>query len=87
MMPTKVISNPDAHHERSVISDFNAPTRKCATMLMANAAITAAIPVMKKKGMIGMNAPIAVEMAAEADDFHGCGKRCSDKPSSLCAIA
>src|ERR1700730_6900614 len=85
--PTIVISKPDAHHERSVISDLTAPTRKCATMLIANAQTTAAIPLMKKKGMIGMKAPIAVEIAADADDFQGFGKLCSDKPSSLCAIA
>jgi len=45
-------------------------------MLTANAAITAESPLIKKKGMIGMNAPIAVEIAADADDFHGFGKRC-----------
>src|SRR6267378_7630160 len=85
--PTIVISNPDAHQERSVISDFTAPTAKCATMLIAKAQTTAPIPLMKKKGIIGMNAPIAVEIAAEAEDFHGDGKRCSESPSSLCAIA
>ena len=34
MTPIHVISNPDAHQERIVISDFNAPTRKCAAKLM-----------------------------------------------------
>jgi hypothetical protein len=34
MTPTIVISDPDADPERSVISDFNAPTAKCAMMLM-----------------------------------------------------
>ena len=87
MTPTIVISNPDAHHERSVINDFTAPTAKCATMLIAKAQTTAAIPLMKKNGMIGMNAPMAVEIAAEADDFQGEGKRCSERPSSLWAIA
>src|SRR5438876_8489763 len=81
--PTIVISKPDAHQDRIVMSDFSAPTAKCATMLTTNAAITAGIPVMKKNGRIGMNAPIAVEIAADADDFQGRGKRCSDKPSSL----
>src|ERR1700719_1788204 len=85
--PTIVISNPDAHHERSVISDFTAPTAKCATMLIAKAQTTAAIPLMKKKGTIGMNAPTAVEIPAEAKEFPGDGKRCSESPSSLCAIA
>ena len=56
--PTIVISIPDAHQERRVISDFTAPTTKCATMLTAKAAITAGIPVMKKNGIIGMKAPI-----------------------------
>ena len=44
-----------------VMSDLTAPTAKCATMLMANAATTAGTPLMKKKGMIGMKAPTAVE--------------------------
>ena len=74
MTPTIVISNPDAHHERMVMSDFTAPTAKCATILIANDAMTALIPLMKKNGMIGMNAPIAVETAAEIDDFHWFGK-------------
>ena len=42
------------------MSDFTAPTAKCATMLMTKAAITAGNPLMKKNGMIGMNAPMAV---------------------------
>ena len=58
--PTIVISNPDAHHDRLVMSDFRAPTMKCATMLSANAVMTAANPCMKKKGMMGMNALTAV---------------------------
>src|ERR1700693_1863336 len=87
MTPTIVISNPDAHHERNVISDLTAPTAKCATMLIANAQITAAIPLMKKNGTIGIHAPIAVEIAAEAEDFHGEGKRCYERSSSLCAMA
>ena len=41
MMPIQVISRPDAHHERMVMSDFNAPTAKCATRLMPKEAITA----------------------------------------------
>src|ERR1700752_3001095 len=87
MTPTIVISNPDAHHERNVISDLTAPTAKCATMLIANAQITAAIPLREKNGMIGINAPTAGEIAAEAEDFQGDGKRCSESPSSLCAMA
>ena len=37
----QVISSPEAHHERIVISDFTAPTAKCATILMPKEAITA----------------------------------------------
>src|SRR5438874_12960347 len=87
MIPTSVISKPDAHHERIVISDLTAPTAKCATMLTTNATITAGNPLMKKKGMMGMNAPTAAESEADAADFHGLGNRCSDSPSSLWASA
>ena len=69
MTPTMVISNPDAHHERMVIKDFTAPTAKWARILTTNEAITASIPLIKKNGIIGMNAPMAVEIAAEAADF------------------
>src|SRR5579864_364180 len=86
MIPTSVISNPEAHQDLDVISDFAAPTTKCATMLTAKATITAANPPMKKNGMIGMNAPTAVDVAADSDDFHGLGKCRSDNPSSCCAI-
>ena len=65
MTPIHVISKPDAHHERIVISDFRAPTAKCATRLIPKEAITASRPPKKKNGMIGTNAPIAVEMPAE----------------------
>jgi hypothetical protein len=57
-----------------VMSDFNAPTAKCAMRLIAKAAMTAPSPLIKKNGMIGMNAPIAVEIAADVADFHGFGK-------------
>ena len=43
MMPIQVISKPDAHQERIVINDFNAPTRKCATKLIPKEMITAVI--------------------------------------------
>ena len=87
MTPTIVISNPEAHQDRRVINDFTAPTAKWATILTAKAHITAGVPVMKKNGMIGMKAPIAVETAAEAEDFQGDGNRCSESPSSLWAMA
>src|SRR5262249_27617360 len=65
MMPTTVISRPLAHQARVVMSAFDAPTRKCATVLMMNEAITAGIPTVKKNGMIGMKPPTAVESEAE----------------------
>src|SRR5262245_39609817 len=65
MIPIQVISRPDAHHERMVISDFKAPTAKWATRLIPKEAITASRPPEKKNGMIGTNAPIAVEMPAD----------------------
>ena len=72
--PTIVISKPEAHQERMVMSDLTAPTAKCARMLMTNAAITAGNPLMKKNGIIGMKAPIAVESAAEKAEVHWLGK-------------
>src|SRR5438477_4081092 len=63
-MPTMVISAPLAHHERVVTSALDAPTAKWAIVLMMKEAITAGIPTVKKKGMIGMKPPIAVESAA-----------------------
>src|SRR4030095_8565726 len=87
MIPIQVISRPDAHQERIVISDFNAPTEKCATKLITKDIITASTPPEKKNGIIGMKAPIAVEMSADNGAVHGLGTRCSDKPSSLGSIA
>src|SRR5439155_27013460 len=87
MIPIHVISKPDAHQDRMVISDFNAPTAKCAAKLIPKEMATAVMPPEKKNGMIGTKAPIEVETAAEIAAVHGLGKRCSDKPSSLCAMA
>ena len=70
MIPIHVISRPDAHQERIVISDFNAPTRKGAAKLMPKEVITAVIPPKKKNGMIGTKAPIAVEMADDVAAVH-----------------
>src|SRR4026209_2835145 len=72
-MPTMVISVPLAHHERVVTSAFDAPTAKCASVLTTNEAITAGIPTAKKKGMIGMNPPNAVETDAESGRRQGHG--------------
>ena len=82
MTPTIVISKPLAHHERVVTSDLDAPTTKCASVLMTNEAITAGMPTVKKKGIIGMNPPIAVDTAADTVERHGLGNDSSDKPSS-----
>src|SRR5678815_3678528 len=70
MMPIQVISRPDAHHERIVISDFRAPTAKCATRLIPKEARTASKPPEKKNGIIGTNAPIAVETPADKAAVH-----------------
>src|SRR5690348_1810325 len=77
-IPTNVISKPDDHHGRAVMSDLEAPTRKWAAMLTAKAMITASNPPTKKKGMMGMNAPTAVETAADPEDTQGFGKWCSE---------
>src|SRR5207253_3204651 len=82
MMPTSVISSPLAHHGRVVISAFEAPTAKCAMVLMMNDAMTAGMPTVNKNGMIGMNPPMAVEVPAENVDFSGFGNVSSESPSS-----
>ena len=84
MMPTTVISAPLAHHDRVVTSDFDAPTAKCATVLMMNDAITAGMPTVKKNGMIGMKPPMAVDTLADSVERHGLGKVSSERPSSSC---
>jgi hypothetical protein len=45
--------------------DLAAPTAKCAINETVAATMTAGIPVIKKNGMIGINAPIAVESTPE----------------------
>src|SRR5438067_3642028 len=74
MTPTIVISRPLAHHERVVTSDFDAPTAKCAMVLMTNDAMTAGMPTVKKNGMIGMKPPMAVETLADSVERQGLGK-------------
>ena len=54
-----------------VIRDFAAPTAKCANNETIAATTTAGIPVIKKKGTIGMNAPSAVESAPETAETIG----------------
>ena len=70
MMPIHVISKPDAHQDRMVINDFNAPTAKWAAKLIPKEMATAVMPPEKKNGIIGTNAPIAVEMADEVAAVH-----------------
>ena len=70
-MPTIVISAPLAHQDRVVTSAFDAPTTKCAIVLMTNDAITAGIPTVKKNGMMGMKPPMAVDTVADSVDRHG----------------
>ena len=54
-----------------VMRDFAAPTAKCAINETIAATTTAGIPVIKKKGTIGMNAPSAVESAPETAETIG----------------
>ena len=81
-MPTAVISKPLAHHGRVVINAFDAPTAKCAIVLMMNDAMTAGMPIVKKKGTMGMNPPIAVEIEADSVERTGFGNVSSESPSS-----
>ncbi len=80
MIPTTAISVPDATQLRPVTNVFDAPTRKCATMLIMPAAIIAGNPPKKKKGITGIKAPSAVEMADAAADRVGLGKFSSASP-------
>ena len=45
----------------------------------------AVMPERKKNGMMGINAPSAVEIVAETAATQGLGKLSSDNPSSSCA--
>ena len=66
------------------LAAFEAPTAKCAIVLMTNDAITAGMPTVKKNGMIGMNPPMAVDTVADNRRPHGLGNVSSDSPSSSC---
>src|SRR5204863_3676153 len=87
MIPTIVISAPLAHQDRVATSAFEAPTTKCAAVLMTNDAMTAGMPTAKKNGMIGMKPPTAVETLAESVERHGFGNVSSLRPSSSCVSA
>src|SRR5258705_10865646 len=86
-MPTRVISVPLAHQLRVVMSALDAPTAKCASVLMMKDAMTAGMPTVKKNGMMGMNPPIAVETEADSVERHGLGNDSSETPSSPCTNA
>ena len=60
MTPASVISSPADHHLRSVNSDFDAPTRKCATSDTTAAVITPDGPLSQKNGITGTIAPMNV---------------------------
>src|SRR5256885_7160044 len=60
MTPARVISSPADHHLRSVNSDFDAPTRKCATSDTTAAVITPDGPLSQKNGITGTIAPMNV---------------------------
>src|SRR5262245_40072144 len=79
-MPTTGVSSPLAQDGRVVTSAFEAPTAKCAIVLMMNDAMTAGMPTAKKNGTIGMKPPTAVEAAAEIVDLNGLGNVSSDNP-------
>src|SRR5207245_4109902 len=61
------------------------PISKWATRLIKAATMMAVIPERKKNGMMGINAPSAVEIVAETAATQGLGKLSSDNPSSSCA--
>ena len=71
--PTAVISAPLRHALSPVTTVLAAPIRKCASVLMANDAMMAGYPRAKKNGMMGMNAPAAVESVADIAATHGFG--------------
>src|SRR3977135_3996533 len=85
--PTMVISAPVAHQGRAVTSAFDAPTAKCAIVLMMKDATTAGIPTVKKNGMIGIKPPMAVETLADNVERQGLGKFSSESPSPSCTRA
>ena len=63
------------------MSDLAAPTAKCAASETTAAAMTASIPFRKKKGMMGMAAPTAVESAPEPAETSGLASASSLVPS------
>ena len=77
--PKAVNSRPVLHHARTVIDDLAAPTTKWANKEITAATIIAGIPVIKKNGMIGMDAPVAVATAPTSAETEGVLRFSSDK--------
>src|SRR6185437_10778601 len=69
------------HHDRSVTSDFAAPTRKCAISETIAAATIAFVPVQKMNGITGMIAPTPVLRPAAMEACTG-SPGCSLTPNS-----
>lgn len=49
MTPARIISGPDAHHDRGVASVLTAPTRKCATNETIAATTMPVVPVRQQR--------------------------------------
>src|SRR5579862_8942266 len=83
--PTTVISAPLFSHDRPVTITFDAPTAKCASVLMINDHTNAVVPDQNMNGSTGTIAPAAVLNVALTAERHGFGNAFSDKPNSSCA--
>ncbi len=77
--PKAVNSRPVLHHARTVIDDLAAPTTKWASNEITAATTIAGIPAIKKNGIIGMKAPVAVATAPTSAETAGMLKFSSDK--------
>ena len=77
--PKAVNSRPVLHHARMVIDDLAAPTTKWANNEITPATVIAGTPVIKKNGMMGMNAPVAVATAPTSAETEGVLRFSSDK--------
>ena len=84
--PTSIISRPLFHALSPVTTVLAAPIRKCARVLITNEAITAVYPPPKKKGMIGMKAPNAVDRLAEMASRQGLGSSHRTAVPSVAAV-
>ena len=77
-----VISAPLRQGLKPVTTVLAAPIKKWASVLITKDEIIAVYPSAKKKGMIGINAPAAVDRLAETAATQGLGKVSSERPSS-----